>query len=198
MMNQNKAQEEALIKKLKNNINKIGTDIREFPACSSGRYFDKPVEECIGLDHIFGWTQSFFTGMAYWGYIYSKDIKFIQWMNRLYPQYEKKIYKTPLETMHDLGFTYSLYAVALYKLTADDRMKQLGIKAADELAKRYIPNGGYIRAWGRMDNVVPDYVDIELAKDHFFIESKGLAIIDTMMNLPLLFWASEAWASLLS
>lgn len=43
-----------------------------------------------------------------------------------------------------------------------------------------------------MDDTVPAYVSSELAKDHFFTESRGLAIVDCMMNLPLLFWASEA------
>lgn len=42
-----------------------------------------------------------------------------------------------------------------------------------------------------MDYKTPEYVDGELAKNHFFCESKGLAIIDCMMNLPLLFWADE-------
>ena len=91
--------------------------------------------------------------------------------------------------MHDLGFIYSPYAVMLYKITDDEKYKNIGIAAADALIKRFIPNGGYIRAWGRMDDVIPDYVDAQLAKDHFFTESRGLSIIDTMMNLPLLFWA---------
>ena len=38
---------------------------------------------------------------------------------------------------------------------------------------------------------MPEYVSPELAKDDFFAASKGKAIIDCMMNLPLLFWASE-------
>lgn len=42
-----------------------------------------------------------------------------------------------------------------------------------------------------MDYKTSEYVDGELAKNHFFCESKGLAIIDCMMNLPLLFWAGE-------
>ena len=38
-----------------------------------------------------------------------------------------------------------------------------------------------------MDYKTPEYVDRELAKNHFFTESKGLAIIDCMMDLPLFF-----------
>ena len=40
-----------------------------------------------------------------------------------------------------------------------------------------------------MDDKIPDYVDEQLAKDHFFTQSHGLTICDCMMNLPLLFWA---------
>lgn len=79
----------------------------------------------------------------------------------------------------------------MYKLTGDMNMKELGVCAADCLAKRYVPQGHYIRAWNRMDGRVPKYVDEALANDHFFTESDGVMIVDCMMNLPLLFWASE-------
>lgn len=179
------------IKKTDLNISNIGLDLREFPGQYDGYYFKGERENYIKLEHVFGWTQSFFTGMGYWAYKVTHKEEYLKWLNSFYDIYYKKVFETPLDTMHDLGFLYIPYAVAIYKLTNDQNMKKLGIKAADELAKRFIPNGGYIRAWGRMDNKVPDYVDSQLAKDHFFTESKGLAIIDCMMNLPLLFWASE-------
>lgn len=176
--------------KIRQNISAIGDDLREFPGTCDGQYFQNR-DNCLKLSHIFNWTQSFFTGMAYWAYVESKDQVFLDWMHRFKQEYYDKVFETPLETMHDLGFLYIPYAVALYKLTGDEEMKKIGVKAADELAKRFDPRGGYIRAWGRMDYQIPDYVDSELAKDHFFTESKGLAIIDCMMNIPLLFWAQE-------
>ena len=176
--------------KIKRNIKKIGSDLREYPAQKDGMYFTER-DKRLKLGHIFNWTQSFFTGMAYWAYVDSGDKEILDWILSFEDEYYDKVFKTPLETMHDLGFLYIPYAVALYKLTGSERMKEIGIKAADELAKRFNPKGGYIRAWGRMDYNVPDYVDSELAKDPFFTKSEGLAIIDCMMNIPLLFWASK-------
>ena len=180
-----------LIKKIENNIKKIGDDLREFPGCADGDYL-KNREKCIKIDHIFNWTQSFFVGMALWAYQDSKNKEFIKWAEQFKNEYAHKVFDTPMETMHDIGFLYSPYAVMLYNITGDEEYKKIAIRAAELLAMRYEPKGGYIRAWGRMDYKTPYYVDAELAKDHFFTESKGLAIVDCMMNLPLLFWASEA------
>lgn len=181
---------EKIVAKIKNNMAQMGTDLRDYPGEAYGIYFAEK-NKCRPLGHIFSWTQSFFTGMAYWAYVETKDKQILDWLYSFKQEYHDKVFKTPLETMHDLGFLYIPYAVALYKLTGDEEMKEIGIKAADELAKRFDPRGGYIRAWGRMDYQTPEYVDSELAKDHFFTESKGLAIIDCMMNIPLLFWAQE-------
>lgn len=179
------------IQKTSNNIIKIGSDLREFPAQHDGNYFKCPKEKHIKLAHIFNWTQSFFLGMAFLAYRATSDEKYLNWLNSFCDDYHKKVFDTPLDTMHDLGFLYSPYVVALYKLNGDKNMKKIAVKAADALTQRFVPNGSYIRAWGRMDDKIPDYVDAELAKNHFFTESKGLAIIDCMMNLPLLFWASD-------
>ena len=181
---------EQLLKKIERNIEKIGDDLRDFPGRVSGDYLEDR-EKAIKIGHIFNWTQSFFTGMALWAYQDTGDKKFLEWVLQFKSSYEDKVFKTPMETMHDLGFLYSPYAVMLYEITGDEEFKNIGIKAADALAMRYEPKGRYIRAWGRMDGKIPEYVDKELTKNGFFTESKGLAIIDCMMNIPLLFWASK-------
>jgi len=181
---------EKVILKIKNNIAQIGSQLLEYGGSTDGKYFTN-TEAGIPLKHIFCWTPSFFTGMAYWAYVASGDREILKWLYRFKQEYYDKVFKTPMENMHDLGFLYLPYAVAMYKLTGDADMKQIGIKAADELAKRFHPKCGCIRAWGRMDYQIPDYVDSELAKNHFFTESNGLAIVDCMMNIPLLFWATE-------
>ena len=181
---------EAILRKIEKNIQKIGADLREFPETKDGNYL-RNRENAKKIGHIFNWTQSFFTGMALWAYLDTGKPEYIDWAKEFRKSYADKVFKTPMETMHDLGFLYSPYAVMLYRITGDEAWKEIGVKAADTLAMRFEPKGGYIRAWGRMDDTVPDYVDEELAKNHFFTESRGLAIIDSMMNIPLLFWASE-------
>ena len=179
-----------LAEKIKNNNIKIGSDLREFRGVSDGDYFKNPYTDFIEISHIFNWTTGFFNGMSSLAYEFSGDNDFLKWNEQFYDEYLSKV--NTMETMHDLGFLYSPYAVFMYNQTNDEKYKLMAIKAADELAKRYNPFGEYIRAWGRADNNTPKYVDAELAKDHFFTKGDGLAIIDCMMNLPLLFWASEA------
>lgn len=178
------------IGKIKNNIPKMPHPFRELPACTDGNYFNLNNRGVRDFFHIINWTTSFFTGMALLAYEETRDEALIKWVNSLYDLYYQKVFEHSQDTMHDLGFLYSLYSVALYKLTGDINNRRIALKAADELAKRFVLKGGYIRAWGRMDDRILE-TDPEWAKDHFYTQSKGLAIIDCMMNLPLLFWASE-------
>ena len=66
-------------------------------------------------------------------------------------------------------------AVIDYKLTGNKTSRVDGLKAASHLAGRFNPAGPFIRAW--TDEVNP--------------HSKGWTIIDCLMNLSLLFWASK-------
>ena len=130
-----------------------------------------------GFYEIGNWTTSFFTGMAVIAYKQTGDRSFLEETTRLEPFYESKVGEHSADTMHDIGFLYSLYSIALYKVTGEAKHRELALKAAQVLDDRFIPEGNYIRAWGRMDDHSSDYA--------------GLAIIDCMMNLPLLYWASE-------
>lgn len=132
-----------------------------------------------GFFEIGNWTPSFFTGMGLLAWLRTGDRAFLDRVEAMEPLYRRKIGEGAADTMHDLGFLYSLHAVALSKLTGEERWRELGLKAAEVLAERFIEPGDYIRAWGRMDETGPG------------VESEGLAIIDCMMNLPLLYWASE-------
>lgn len=125
---------------------------------------------------IHNWTTSFFTGMAALAFQRTGDRWFLEECGELEAMYEEKIGAFARETMHDLGFLYSLYSVALFKLSGERRYRQSGLNAAAVLADRFVAEGAYIRAWGGMDDTDTEYA--------------GLAIIDSLMNMPLLYWAS--------
>lgn len=72
---------------------------------------------------------------------------------------------------HDVGFMWLPTAVADYRLTDDDRAYWRGRHAADLLAGRYNLAGHYLRSWNR--------------------DRAGWVIIDSMINIQLLYWASE-------
>ena len=75
---------------------------------------------------------------------------------------------------HDLGFLYSPSCVAAWKLTGDETAKETALMAADKLKGRFREKGQFIQAWGKL-------------------EEKGnyRLIVDCLLNLPLLYWASE-------
>ncbi|MEK4466263.1 glycoside hydrolase family 88 protein [Paenibacillus sp. FSL H8-0315] len=80
-----------------------------------------------------------------------------------------------LTVHHDAGFIWTLSALANYRVTGNARSKQRGLMAAAQLASRFNLKGSFIRAWHDTEK----------------INRAGWSIIDTVMNLPLLYWASE-------
>ena len=80
---------------------------------------------------------------------------------------------------HDAGFRWLPTAVINYKLNKGEEAKNRGLLAAASLAGRFNLNGNFIRAWN-------DWGDGR--------DTTGWAIIDCMMNLPLLYWASDVLA----
>ncbi len=121
------------------------------------------------------WTSSFFTGMALLAWRNTEDEFFLRQTLRLAPAYREKAAVRFLDMHHDAGFLYSLYSVALYKLTKDRAHREVGLAAAAALHQRFHPAGKFIRAWGHLHTA----------------EQDNLAIIDCMMNLPLLYWAAQ-------
>lgn len=160
--------------KARSNTRRLAVRPMSCAFAEDGNYFASEA----GFFDLGNWTTSFFTGMSLLDFQISGDLRILQEVNCLGDWYREKVNDRAAETTHDLGFLYSLYSVALYKLTGNFEDRRTALKAADELAKRFRPKGGYIQAWGRVNDDTSDLA--------------GLAIIDTMMNLPLLFWAAEA------
>lgn len=120
------------------------------------------------------WTTSFFPGMAYLAYDRTGDEAFLAHAEDYLASFRHRLTHR-LHISHDLGFLYTLSSVALYKLTGNEDAKALAQQAADMLAERYNEKGRFIQAWGEV-GVGDPYVKI---------------IVDTMLNLPLLFWSAN-------
>lgn len=120
------------------------------------------------------WLTGFWSGQLWLCYAATGDEDLRAHAEALLPSFEERLDRR-VHINHDLGFLFSLSARAQWQLTGDARARELALRAARTLVQRYRPAGGYIQAWGEIGDT----------------EEGGRMIIDTMMNLPLLFWASQ-------
>ena len=136
-----------------------------------GVHDDKSGDKEIGW-----WTNGFWGGIMWQMYtLTGKEI-----YRNIAEQNEKKLDADLMDYEkldHDNGFKWLPTAVADYRVTGNRSSKNRGLLAAGNLAGRYICAGKFIRAWNDWPNCK--------------VDRRGWAIIDCMMNLPLLYWASE-------
>lgn len=78
---------------------------------------------------------------------------------------------------HDVGFMWQLTSIKHFELLDSNISRTRALRAASHLASRFNINGRYLTAWNKND--VSD------------ADPRGLSIIDSMMNLPILYWAAE-------
>jgi unsaturated chondroitin disaccharide hydrolase len=175
-----KAAFELCLRKTRGNIKRLADEPKSAAWAMDGNYFNFKEN----FYEIGNWTSSFFTGMALIAWQATEDEYFLDQVLRLAPNYREKVFTRQLDTHHDLGFLYSLYSVALYKLTGDQQHREVGLRAAEVLSHRFNAKGNFIRAWGRLDETVSPIGNGKSQTDN-------LCIVDCMMNLPLLYWASN-------
>lgn len=120
------------------------------------------------------WLAGFWTGLLWLAYSATGDEDLRAKAESLLPTFEERLDKQ-VHITHDLGFLFTLSARAQWQLTRDAGARELALRAARELVGRYRPAGRYLQAWGAVGDA----------------QEGGRAIIDTLMNLPLLLWASE-------
>jgi unsaturated chondroitin disaccharide hydrolase len=139
---------------------------RRFPTVGEGNRY-----QLAGNNH---WLAGFWTGLLWLTYAVTGDRVVQDRAQSSLSSFAERL-EGGIHITHDLGFLYSLSARAQWQLTGGLAARDLALRAAQELARRYRPQGGYIQAWGQMGDPAEG----------------GRAIIDTMMNLPLLFWACQ-------
>ena len=139
----------------------------QFKSCNSTNQFYEPTEN---MD----WTEGFYTGEIWMAYEQTGEQVFKDVALRQVTSYLERIQKRVMVDHHDMGFLYSLSCVAAYKLVGSEEGKKAALLAADNLISRFQEKGQFIQAWGVLG-----------AEDNYRL------IIDCLLNLPLLYWASE-------
>ncbi len=122
-----------------------------------------------------GWTTGFFPGMMWLSYELTHDVKYRAAGELHVHRFAERLAGKHNVDHHDLGFLYTLSCVAPWRLTGNLLAKQTAIQAAEQLMTRYLEKPGIIQAWGDMSDS----------------EQRGRTIIDSLMNTPLLYWASQ-------
>ncbi len=125
-----------------------------------------------------GWTAGFWGGLNWLLYNRTKNENY-----RLTAESSEKKMDSALSQYdvlhHDVGFMWHILSGASYRLTGNKESRTRNLFAAASLFARFVmgdERGGFIRAWNGWSG------------DD---SNKNWTIIDCMMNVPLLYWASK-------
>ena len=118
-----------------------------------------------------GWVSGFVPGSLWYLYQYSNDPKMLDYARNYTARIERE--KNNRGT-HDLGFMLFCSFGNGYRLTGDTAYRSVMLTGAESLSTRFNPVIGSIRSW-----------------DHNRDKWQYPVIIDNMMNLEFLFWASR-------
>ncbi|SDX54207.1 glycoside hydrolase family 88 protein [Litoreibacter albidus] len=120
------------------------------------------------------WTSGFWPG-SLWLAFEATDDKTFQYAAQVQVQALLHRIENRIATdHHDMGFMYSPSCVAAWKLAGDADGRRAALLAADQMLERFQEKGAFFQAWGDMG-----------APDNYRF------IIDCLLNLPLMFWATK-------
>ena len=153
------------VQKVRQNSVRIRDGFPHVAKC--GRYDDAAIH---------WWTNGFWAGMLWLVYREEREDTLREFAESCERKLDAAIWEYD-NLHHDVGFMWCLTSVARYKLLQAEDSRRRALIAASLLASRFNLRGGYIRAWNN---------DVTWNGD-----KTGWAIVDCLMNLPLLFWATE-------
>lgn len=147
-----------------------GTDYtmmpRNIPDSTSHWYCSKATKE--------EWCAGFWPGILWYDYEYTKDPVIKAEAERFTDALESISHITPAYD-HDLGFLMFCSYGNGYRLTHNETYREVILRSADALAELFNPKAGTILSWPR---------NVEMLGGHN-------TIMDNMINLEMLFWASK-------
>lgn len=159
---------QAILHKQQINIERIG---ELFPHTTDNGIFDRS-------RHCF-WTGGFWAGLSRLCYEISGDEAFYQHADVITAEIAEILRREKASLGHDIGMLISPAAYAAYQIKGDKAAADLVVEAAEILSTRFHPEGNYIQAW----DANPSNPSTE--------ENNYRMIIDCLLNLPLLFRATE-------
>ncbi len=118
------------------------------------------------------WTNGFWGGLMWIMYLGTQKEEYKKTAERA-EEILDKAFEHYDGLHHDVGFMWNITSGTNYRITGNAKSKNRFCTAAALLASRFNSQGGYIRAWNGKGHVA------------------GITIIDSMMNIPMLYRASE-------
>jgi unsaturated chondroitin disaccharide hydrolase len=120
------------------------------------------------------WTCGFWVGLLVAAHLHTGERSYLDWARermRLVSQ------RADDPNTHDIGFIFDGSAVPAYHVTSDVWYADIALRAANRLRARLVPTrtGAYLSSWGPLTDQ----------------RGRSSSAIDTMGNLPLLYWASR-------
>lgn len=120
------------------------------------------------------WFCGFWVGLLFASYLRTGDERYLTWARermRLVAQ------RADDGNTHDIGFIFESSAIPGFHITGDDWYAAAAMRAAVQLRARLVttPAGAYLASWGPMDDP----------------RGRRSSAVDTMANLPLLYWAAN-------
>lgn len=160
-------------KKLSRTVATVGSNL--FPYTTVNGKFENNYDKKLND----WWTNGFWVGILWMMYEFTNNSIYRENAEKLEAKLDLVIEDFTL-LHHDVGFMWLLSSVANYRMTGNELSRKRGLHVASTLAGRFNSNGNFIRAWNSNPSDKQN--------------NTGWAIIDCMMNIPLLYWASEELA----
>lgn len=156
---------------IENAVSILRSNLPQFTHCfQSSNSYDQFYEPSDNVE----WTTGFLTGEYWMAYEYTKDVSFKEAALIQVDSFLNRIRNHIDTDHHDMGFLYTPSCAAAWDICRSENGRQAALLAAENLLDRFQEKGQFFQAWGELG-----------AADNYRM------IIDCLLNLPLLYWASK-------
>ncbi len=167
ILEENKAWAEETFNKIDKKLSKVTLRSRDIIA--DGCDDNGMHKDCRSISW---WTNGFWGGLNLMMYNQTKNPEYLKTAEAQETRLDEALLHKFDPLHHDVGFMWHILSGAHYRITGDKESRNRNLLAAATLSSRFVIDGGYIIAWN--------------SEAH-----KNWTIVDCLMNIPLLYWASR-------